>query len=247
MKLLTIPKLQHISLANLWSNIYPYFLFIFVSAVVFFGCIAFDQYFRLRRIFLYTVGDQEPKLNTISHVSLFFSSDKQIQENILSSNPLIQHIDIRKQYPHTLILSISWHRPVAALSQKEGYIYLSREGVVTEKISNEKSVALPIMSYYQQFPFVQLSPGSRIPAQDVRQALLFLVYLQKKGVPIQRVDIQGFHMIGLYSADREFVFNAEKEYALQIYHLDETIKLLKRQGKQYKKIDVRFDKPVIVL
>ena len=67
------------------------------------------------------------------------------------------------------------------------------------------------------------------------------------GITINSIDIDGFHMLGLYGSDIAYIFAVEKDRKLQAYQLEQVVKKLKLEGTEYTKIDFRFDKPILTL
>ena len=56
-------------------------------------------------------------------------------------------------------------------------------------------------------------------------------------------------MLGLYSEEKKqkLLFSAEKDRATQDYEMEAVLTQLKREGKEFTQLDLRFDKPIIVI
>ena len=60
------------------------------------------------------------------------------------------------------------------------------------------------------------------------------------------IDIKGQDMLVFnLESDKEIIFSNKKEKELQDYQLEFIIKQFKIEGKEFKKIDLRFEKPVV--
>ena len=54
-------------------------------------------------------------------------------------------------------------------------------------------------------------------------------------------------MIVLNSKDKRFVFTTEKDVSEQEYQFSAIVRKFRTEGKDFKSLDLRFDKPVISL
>lgn len=54
-------------------------------------------------------------------------------------------------------------------------------------------------------------------------------------------------MLALYANDKKLVFTTEKDTGLQDYQLGVLTKQFKIEGRDFKVMDFRFDKPIIEL
>lgn len=184
-------------------------------------------------------------LPSIQNKYIFLTSEDEIADIITRTNPSVKAATVIKEYPDTIKLSLTRYQPVAYLKSQEGYFLLAEEGIIIGKSGDQEKKNVPVISYYQSIPFAQYQAGTRLPAKDIRDSIFFLGKLGEMGIKINSIDIVGFHMLGLYTDEKKYFFSSEKERNIQIYHIEQAINRFKDEEKEYKTIDVRFEKPVI--
>ncbi len=176
---------------------------------------------------------------------LFLTPEAEIADIITRTNPTIKSVTVTKEYPDTVKLSITRYEPAAYLKSIDGYFLLADDAIILGKYQELENSRLPVITYYQAIPFVQYQIGTQIPAKDIRDGIYFAQELRNRGIQINSIDIVGFHMLGLYTEEKEFYFSSEKERNTQIYHIEQSLKRLELDDVEYTAIDVRFEKPVI--
>lgn len=185
-------------------------------------------------------------LYQLNNQSLIFFDEQQFVLTLLRRNPFVQDITIQKQYPDKLLLFVVHTYPIATLQTKGGYFELNKFGKILKK-TPEKNLKLPLVEYYQNFPYLQYSSGQTFSSKDLQYALFFLNELQRNLYKIQNIQIANYRNIQLQSDDQKqlFIFSADKDKAIQNYQLITLLKQLKKDSIEFTEIDFRFDKPVI--
>jgi hypothetical protein len=220
--------------------------FIVLTATAIAGSvIALQQIFRIRNI---EVSSLKPVqligLQSFRGDSLLFTSQTQIKGEVLSANAEVKDVLVTKKYPNTINIHVSLYEPLAYLQTNGGLVLLSDDGHILSK-ARVKTLDLPVISYYQQLSYEMLQSGENIDFLDIIKGLHFLQKSLDLGFKITSIDINGYNMLGLYAGDKEILFTLEKDSDLQDYQLETITRQLKIQGKDFKKIDLRFDKPVV--
>ena len=64
---------------------------------------------------------------------------------------------------------------------------------------------------------------------------------------INSIDISSLDMLGFNLDGKKLLFTTEKPVETQAYILEKVVGQFKIEGKDFKSLDLRFDKPVIVL
>lgn len=205
----------------------------------------FNQYFSIT--YIQVDSSAKHTLNQISELknqNLFLLSDSKTKETLLNSNPLLKTVEIEKKYPNTVILHVDFYQPQAVLEVNEGYYFLSADGKVLYK-GKQIANGLPVVHYYQKLNYVAFATGERIPYKDLNTALFFLLKMRDLGLSVNTIDISSVDMIACNLDKRTIIFGVEKDKNMQEYELGVLIKQLKIQGKEFKILDLRFDKPII--
>lgn len=225
-------------------------LLILLSAVALvFGLIFVfaKQYFSVRTIEI----SASQKIETVRGVSglynsfLPLASEDKIGKLIIAQNPLVSKVGVRKVYPDRLKLTVTLLKPSVVIKVDAGYFVLASNGRVLAKVK-EKPKTVPEVTYYQKLIGDQIELGDSVGFIDILTAITFVNLANSLGERVQEVDIKGFYMIRLLlDGSRELLVTTEKDRAKQAYQIGAIIRQFKIQGKEFKTIDVRFDKPVV--
>jgi len=227
------------------------YLIAFVLAFLLIGSyLGLNKYFRIINFQIQIIGNSPSDtingLDIVHNRSSLFLSEKEVETALYNANPSVADVTVHKIYPHTLALKIRYSTPLSYLEVNDGYFLLSEDGRIIDRIHTIQ-VERPIIHYYQKLNYFSSSTGASIMYRDVRLALYFLKIALALGLQITNIDINGINMIGLYSQDKKILFTTEKDQELQKYQLETIMHQFMKDGKDYKTIDLRFDKPVVEL
>lgn len=219
--------------------------FIIVFLVVFLSLYLYSTVFVIRKVVITGTIDLKG-VSRFYGQSFFFVSSNEIESELYQSNSRIKSISVQKSLPDKLAITVTNNRPVAELVIADGTLLLSTEGRIIskqrKKIASEK---IPLLTYYQQLYFNQYASGEILESKDILASLLFADELSNRGIEVESIDIQNENMILLKEKEREFVFGVGKKTAAQLVEVGFVIEQMSIQGKKYKRIDFRFEKPVI--
>jgi cell division septal protein FtsQ len=177
--------------------------------------------------------------------NLFFINKNQTAKEIIKKNPILKTVMIDKVWPDTLKVTVNLYEPVAALLVNQGYFNLSFDGRILTKTKNSQS-SIPVINYYQKLNRDSFQTGDWIDFKDIKQTLFFVDKLEQIKIKPLTIDISGQDMLVFNLNDnKKIIFSIKKEKELQDNQLELIIRQFKIEGKEYKKIDLRFNKPVI--
>jgi hypothetical protein len=91
----------------------------------------------------------------------------------------------------------------------------------------------------------EFSLGDTINYKDIQVCIFFLEKMARLGFVIETVDINSLNVILFKSGEKQYFFSVEKDKDLQYQTLKTILEYFKKENKDYKSIDLRFDKPVI--
>lgn len=185
-------------------------------------------------------------IGTYKNKNLFFLSGRDIEEKIRMENPYVKEVAVKRVFPHTLYISLTLASPIAVFNGGNGYFYLSEEGRILYK-KRKMDESFPMIRYYQKIDYYSKNSGDAISFKDVLCSLFFLKSSQDMGLKIDSIDIDGLHMIVLHLRDKNIFFTTEKDQGQQAYELEKIVHQFKIEGKEFKSIDMRFDRPIVVL
>ncbi len=218
-----------------------------VLAVILFLVFVFvDKYFSVTNI---TVDSPDNAgmifgLEDYRHSNLVLLSTDEMAKTLKKQNPEVKEVSVVKVYPQTVIVKISLYKPLAAVDNGDGYLYLSDDGRILNR-SSKNSLSLPVIHYYQKLNQYLFVVGDWINFQDMNFALHFIKTMSDLNLAVDQVDINGADMILCKIGNRQVVFTTEKSTQLQDYELEQIVRQFKIDGKEFKSLDLRFEKPVV--
>ncbi len=218
-----------------------------VLAIILFLILIFaDKYFSVINI----IVDSPDKAGTIfgledyRHSNLILLSTDEMAKTLKKQNPEVKEATVTKIYPRTVVVKISLYKPLAVIDNGDGYLFLSEDGRILSR-SSRNSLSLPIIHYYQKLNRYMFVVGDWINFQDMSFALHFIKTMNDLNMIVDQVDINGADMILCKLDNRQIVFTTEKSIQLQDYELEQIVRQFKIDGKAFKSLDLRFEKPVV--
>ncbi len=191
-------------------------------------------------------GEAIRGINFYQNKNIILTSSEEIEKKVIQENPRLDFADAKKVFPDKIRIEVQVAEPIAILQASNGFFYLSKQGrIVFKRRAVEQP--LPMVHYYQKFDYFARNAGETISFRDVIFGLYFLDAAQGLNLKVDSIDIDGMHMIVLHIGEKSIFFTTQKDRAQQEYELGKIIHQFKIQGKEFKTIDLRFDRPVIVL
>ena len=228
-------------------NKLKFFLFFSLLCLLFFFILFFiNQFFLIKKVEL--ISDKKFLLankGELINKNLIFINQDKIAKKIIQENSLLKTAVVDKIWPATLKVNVYFYEPIAALIVSQGFFNLSVDGRILSKIKDGQS-SLPIINYYQKLNSNSFQTGDWIDYKDIQQTLFFIDKLGQINLMPLTIDISGQDMLVFnLNDDKKIVFSIRKEKESQNYQLELIIRQFKIEGKEFKKIDLRFNKPVI--
>ncbi len=183
-------------------------------------------------------------LSSYSRKNLLLVSPEDLKKTVLAENPQIRSVMVKKVFPNSLSISVEIHLFIAVFEMNNGYVYLSEDGRIIQK-NKEKKGEFPLIRYYQKMNYASYNVGENLEYNDILTSLHFLKTLSDLGLQTDTIDINGFDMLLFSVGDKKLFFTTEKEKETQDYELKEIIKQFKIEGRDFKSLDLRFEKPII--
>ncbi|MDO8741880.1 MAG: FtsQ-type POTRA domain-containing protein [Candidatus Roizmanbacteria bacterium] len=224
-----------------------FFLFFPLLCLLFFFILFFiNQFFLIKKVQL--ISEKKFLLaneDELKNKNLIFINQDEIAKKIIRENSLLKKAIVNKIWPATLKVTVYLYEPMAALIVNQGFFNLSADGRILSKIK-EGQPSLPIINYYQKLNRNSFQTGDWIDYKDIQQALFFIDKLGQINLAPLTIDIKGQDMLVFnLDGDKKIIFSNKVEKELQDYQLEYIVRQFKIEGKEFKKIDLRFEKPVI--
>lgn len=176
---------------------------------------------------------------------IFLSSDKAISE-IKKTQFSLSKIEIRKHFPNELIFRLEERKPQAAVAVEgadQGEFYLvDQEGVLLEKVTVAPNLPLVFIS---RLPALEVGDQVNRPELNKTVAILIDIQLRLMKPRLARVVSEKETEIWVED-DIQARFSLEKDSKPQLDSLQLILTRAKIRGELPSRIDLRFDKPVIV-
>ena len=224
--------------------------FIFLLSVVLFTLFVFlfSSYFNITKINIITRSKKNLiGVELLKNKNCLLITPDQIKKIILERNPQIEVINIEKELPNELTIYYELLQPFVEIKANNGYLVLSRKGKIIQKNKKESKEKLPKIQYYQQFDYLSFNIGDVIDTKDIQYSLSFASKIKDSELSFTSIDIASPNMIRLSLDDSVVYLTTEKDINTQNNQLLKIIEQFKIEGKKFKILDLRFDKPVIKL
>lgn len=178
-------------------------------------------------------------------ITILFNK-KNIEKKFLLVNPGIKKVKLEINSLIKLRLYLDYYQPTACLFQDSTCYFLSEDGRIIKK-SQEQELNLPKIFYYQRLPIFYYKTGIWIDYNDIKFTLSMINLFRNLNYLINKVEIKSEEMIifELFS-QQQILLSSKKDLDKQKYELTQILKQFKIKGSSFKKIDLRFNKPVVV-
>jgi cell division septal protein FtsQ len=204
------------------------------------------ELFRVKKIVI--IGPKKNlnlKLQKLSEVPIFFINVKNEEKKLLNNNPYLKNIKIEKQLPSTLIIYPEYYQPEAQLKINQGYLLLSEDGRILEKTKVKYDNLLTI-NFYQKLNSQEVNIGGFITFKELKLSLQLIPIFKRLNIKINSIDIFGLNMIVFNLDNNQVFFSGEKDSKKTEYELTSILKKIKLEHQNFKKLDLRFNKPIII-
>ena len=223
-----------------------YLLIIFIAIAVFIALIYFFSYFKLRHILIEgeITNHKIFGLENLKGVNLIFLTQESVTNIIYKNNPAIEIEEITKVYPDKLFLKLNFSIPLAQLKLNSGFAQLSENGRVFKKIK-ALDKKLPVINFYQQFDYFQISVGDVFNYEELNTVLFLLKKCRDLDLLVESIDISGLSMIVFNLKEKKILFTTEKKAEKQAEELETLLRQFKIKAQDFQSVDLRFAKPIV--
>lgn len=169
---------------------------------------------------------------------LFVLSKSSIEKELKEKFICLSQIKVSKIYPSKLKIEVLAEKPSASIAGTN--FYITSDGLVTENSAKD----LPQL--FLAGP-LQMAPGRKITDKTYLSAAKIAALLAKSDFHATNIRVLATGDIAVYDAKEVItIFSPDKSPEEQIDSLQQVLALAKIDDDKIAKIDLRFDKPVIV-
>lgn len=180
--------------------------------------------------------------------NIVFVDESEMESLILTQNPYLRSVELEKSYPNKVSFEVTAYEPLAYLAVDTGYLLIAQDGRILEKVRNNEEMNLqpyPVITYYQQFPFLMYQAGEYLDIDDIQATLHVLHNAQILGLEIQEIVIENYYMISLKGKEITIYFSAEKDEHIVSDEMKKIVRQLKLDGTKFRVLNLRFERPVV--
>lgn len=176
---------------------------------------------------------------------ILFLSANEIIEKVGKRRPELSRVQVKKRLPSELIFQLEERQPEVAVmieGAPEGNFYLvDREGVFLEKVASSSGLPFILVN-----SLAEPERGEKLDQSGIKRAVDLLVGLQLRLLKPQIAKITSEKEIEIQLGNEiQTIFSLKKDLEEQLDSLQFIFSRTKIEGRQPRRVDLRFDKPVI--
>lgn len=174
--------------------------------------------------------------------NIVFLNSQKWEQIILKKNPLLKKVEIKKQFPFQILLKFEKRKPRAVIfdPQKEKYFFIDDQAVILEEKELNQELPL-IVAGLQNFKI-----GDRIRNEKIDLSLALISVLKEKSRQAKFEVEADLNDLRITLPEGILILvGLERKREDLIYSLQSLIQKFKIEGNWPKKIDLRFEKPVL--
>ena len=171
--------------------------------------------------------------------NIFIVSSKQVEETIANNYKCVKNVTVQKKYPSTLTIEVEIDRPLVKVGDKN--IYLTENGFVLDNYDQKN---LPTIFFDKETEF---KIGERVNDEDTLYVLSLVSQIGKTDFVATSIRVLSPFVLSVYNRENQVViFTTEKKVNVQVDSLQLILSESKIDPSKITKIDLRFEKPVII-
>jgi len=167
-------------------------------------------------------------------------------KSFLETHPWIARVDIIRDWPNRLLITLKEKKPVALLSKDTGLFYLDNKGMIITAAAPSQELDFPVITGLETFSF---NPGDTNQLPDSLQQVMALLKLADRNntiLPeqnISEINISESGELVLYLLERAFPIYLGKDgdISTRYYRLVKVLRDLYK-SKEFEEVSyIRFD------
>ncbi|MCD6550392.1 cell division protein FtsQ/DivIB [bacterium] len=232
------------------------FVLFLVTSLIIFYLVCFNCFFQIKTKKIQVKGNQKVKTEDIKNLvdlclpkkiifwdsrSVFLVNLENLNEEILNYFPQIGEVFIQRQFPDKLIISVRERKPIGVVKQDNNYFFIDKEGVVFEKVNNQKN-------QWPEIVLPEVDKDLKIGRTIIEKNLISRIAeieeeLRKKEISLRSIKIVSSKRANVLTQEGwEVYFNLDDNISKQVFNLDLLLreKISPRERENLEYIDLRF-------
>jgi cell division protein FtsQ len=167
-------------------------------------------------------------------------------KSLLESHPWIAGVDISRDWPNRLVITVKEKKPVALLSRDSGLFYLDNKGMIIAAAAPSQELDFPVITGLNNFSF-NPAGGNQVP-ESLQQCMTLLKLADRNNIILPEQNISEIHIsrneeLILYLLERAFPIYLGKDgdISTRYYRLVKVLRDLYK-SKEFSEVSyIRFD------
>lgn len=174
--------------------------------------------------------------------SIFFADASQIERRIKQEFLTVAKIRVEKRLPDRLVIEVWEREPLLKVETVGGQFLADSEGLIFA--SAPVGLDLPVLNLSEQ----KIGLGSRLEGKIIAAVLKITQVIKEMGfITLTRVSVNEQGEIVIQSdLAAEVLFDADSDIEYQLSSLQAILRRVKMEGKKLTKVDLRFQRPIVV-
>jgi len=165
--------------------------------------------------------------------SIFRVDIKEVTQRI-SSKSQIKEVEIRRVLPAKILILVKERLPFACLSRKEGFFEIGEDGVIIKRVGNPMTL-----------PVIKVANSSSLE-KKLKIGVKILHKAEQSGLSFSEIDIKSEDVLVGFLKGGVKIYLGKGEHLDYLSYLSSILEISRKEGKEIKYIDLRFDNQVIV-
>ena len=177
--------------------------------------------------------------------NMLLLSVHEVTDEVLRHYPRLDSVSIAKQFPGMVIIHTTRATPFAQLTASNSAVILSSKGKVLSIASSKK---LPHIHYYGDIPAYMRRIGSIIDLREIVYALKLIARLNDYAQKPQVMRIVSPHTLELQfkTSTPLYLLTTQKNIDKNSQLVHNIQEMLKRESIGVSRVDMRYDKPILI-
>ena len=175
--------------------------------------------------------------------NLFLLSPAQLKKELIAASPWIEDIEIKKQFPSTLLLVLHERIPIAEYQDEVNRFFLDKTGRLLPVLPSKNFNSVQVFC-----SIVEKNVGQTVTNKLLLHGLALVDALRSR-IESQIIKLtcqEDIKTIQLSLPDTTVLVSADSEPEKTVSSLQLLLKQFRIEGNRPETIDLRFEKPVVI-
>ena len=219
-----------------------YFILFLSISLLLFALNLFWNSIQIKKIFIVSPVRQVNGMSVFNGQNIIFFNNNRITDTLLTSNIYLKNINLKKKFPSTIFLDLTWRTPYAEIISSSSPFFVDNQGFPALSEGN-------LTGTLPQINMPRMLVTDKNPDWRVLKALSLLNQLSSSAINCSRLtfDEANSQITVLIEDSVELLIPYNFDPARLTASLQIIISRFRIEGKFIRSIDFRFEKPLVIL